>query len=90
MQYALKFPLAYNVPSVGSQTVPFTILLKCISKGPLGASLVSMELAAQIVLLSRTCRSLNTTNRTLPKYNIFLVVSLTNKDSLLVALMALI
>eukprot|EP00983_Pelagomonas_calceolata_P125227 1161191-Pelagomonas_calceolata.AAC.7 len=24
MQYALKFPIAYNVPSVGSQTVPFT------------------------------------------------------------------
>eukprot|EP00983_Pelagomonas_calceolata_P092835 1157711-Pelagomonas_calceolata.AAC.28 len=61
------------------------ILLKGVSKGPLGAALPPWTLAAQIALLYRTCRFLNTQQ---PFPNSFsLIVSLTDKGSLLVALM---
>eukprot|EP00983_Pelagomonas_calceolata_P028527 893592-Pelagomonas_calceolata.AAC.1 len=36
------------------------ILLKGVSKGPMGAGLASWTLAVQMVLLYRTCRSPNT------------------------------
>eukprot|EP00983_Pelagomonas_calceolata_P028905 906856-Pelagomonas_calceolata.AAC.2 len=67
MQCATKCPPAYIVPSVGSQTVPFTQDVP--AKALLGQALPPWTPAAQIVLLYRTCKSLNSKqNRTLPQY----------------------
>eukprot|EP00983_Pelagomonas_calceolata_P047847 1140817-Pelagomonas_calceolata.AAC.3 len=85
-------PLVLMTPKENVQALPplkiaSGILLRGISKGPLGQALPPWTLAAQIVLLYKACRFLNT-QQIEPSLGVFsLAVSLTNKGSLLVSLM---
>eukprot|EP00983_Pelagomonas_calceolata_P055929 1144367-Pelagomonas_calceolata.AAC.1 len=81
-QCASKCPPACNAPSVGSLTVPFTsyqesehhniastILLKGVSKSPLGAGIASMDIGrADRLTLQDLQIPEHATNRTLPEY----------------------
>eukprot|EP00983_Pelagomonas_calceolata_P121830 1160839-Pelagomonas_calceolata.AAC.2 len=66
---ASKYPSAYNVPSVGSQIVPFTSF-QDVSKGLLGAGLASMDIgSAGRLALQNLQIPEHSTNITLPKYS---------------------